>query len=211
MDKIIFDLPAIEEDTYDIFMGTRGYLKHVLRSIVASKELGIYTEIHFVPTKLNVSQIDKVLAFADATGLDMVSFLGLVPHGRAKGLETRLYLNKADNEILKQKLHKLRFSKVRVGIPLQVSHKEYKCYAGKQKLCIRYDGGVFGCEAFKYMELKDKDGRVIKPDSIYDKDKEDIYYHSEYLKREREFAALQLKTPGCSENCPVQQALRKAV
>ncbi len=211
VDKIIFDLPAIEEEVYDRFMGTRGYLKYALKSIKASKKLGIYTEIHFVPTKLNVSQIDKVIAYAESLGLDMVSFLGLVPHGRAKGQEARLYLDKADNDKLKQKLNKIRFSKIRVGIPLQVNHKEYKCYAGRQKLCIRYDGGVFGCEAFKYMELMDENGRVIKPDSIYDKDIEDIFYHSEYLKKEREFVAWQLKMQGCSENCPVQRALREAV
>ena len=75
LDKIIFDLPAIEEDIYDNFMGTKGYLKYALQSIETSKRLGIFTEIHFVPTKINVNQIDKVVSYANSVKIDMISFL----------------------------------------------------------------------------------------------------------------------------------------
>ena len=182
-----------------------------IQSIETSKRLGIFTEIHFVPTKINVNQIDKVVSYANSVKIDMISFLGLVPHGRAKGKEMQLYLDKDENEKLKQKLDKMQSNNIRIGIPLQVQKSEYICYAGKEKLCIRYDGEVFGCEAFKYIELKNGCGKIIKPDSIYERGIEEIYYTSEYLKKEREFIMHQLKEQGGCEKCPVQHSLRKKV
>lgn len=209
LDKIIFDLPAVEEDIYDDFMGTKGYLKYALKSIDNSKKLGIFTEIHFVPTKINVNQIDKIVSYANSVGIDMISFLGLVPHGRAKGKDEQLYLDKDENEKIKRKLDNMQSDSIRIGIPLQVQKTEYICYAGREKLCVRYDGEVFGCEAFKYIELNDESGKTIKPDSIYDKGIEEIYHTSKYLKKEREFIINQLKEQGDCEKCPVQHSLRK--
>ncbi len=41
VDKLIFDLPAIDEVIYNEFMGTEGYQKFVLESISKSKKVGI--------------------------------------------------------------------------------------------------------------------------------------------------------------------------
>lgn len=100
---------------------------------------------------------------------------------------------------------------VRVGIPLQNIESEYKCYAGRSKLCIRYDGKVFGCEAFKYVQLFDDNGDIIYSDSIYEKNLVDIYYNSVYLKRERNFIEEQMCDGNCQEKCPVQRMMRKSV
>lgn len=192
VDKVIFDLPAIDEQVYDEFMGTNGYQGFALESIRLCKSLNIFTEIHFVPTKINVNQIDALLAFSKKENVDVVSFLGLIPHGRAKNYIDRLYLDVQENEQLKCKLHMLESSGVRVGIPLQHVDSEYKCYAGRTKLCIRYDGKVFGCEAFKYVQLFDEKRNVICPDSIYEKDLVDIYHNSVYLKRERDLSLIHI-------------------
>lgn len=211
VDKIIFDLPAIDEQIYDEFMGTKGYQHYALESIRLCKNLGVFTEIHFVPTKINVGQIDDILDFAERENIDVVSFLGLIPHGRASEYRKRLYLDIFENTQLKYKLHKLKSASVRVGIPLQYEDNEYRCYAGRTKLCIRYDGKVFGCEAFKYVQLYDDDGDVICPDSIYERDLVDIYYNSVYLKRERIYVEEQMCDGNCQEKCPVQRMMRKVV
>lgn len=109
------------------------------------------------------------MAFAKNEKIDVVNFLGLIPHGRARKFADRLYLNIQDNIKLKNKLHMLEGENVRVGIPLQNIESEYKCYAGRSKLCIRYDGKVFGCEAFKYVQLFDDNGDIIYSDSIWSK------------------------------------------
>lgn len=207
VDKLIFDLPAIDEEMYDTMMGTKGYQKFVLESIKKSKQTGIFTEIHFVPTKVNVSDIDHILTFAKDTGIDRVSFIRLVMHGRAIKNKDMLLLSDEDEKRLKVKLNDLLHdSRVRVGIPLQLDGEEH-CYAGRGKLCIRYDGRVFGCETFKYIDLIDDEGKIVIPDSIYERRLDEIYSNSRYLKYEMDFVKRQMDKCGCNEKCPVQRML----
>ena len=99
------------------------------------------------------------------------------------------------------KLETIKNNKIRIGIPLQREDSDYCCY----------DGKVFGCETFKYIQLSDENNRIVKPDSIYNKSLEDIYYHSEYLKHERKFVEHQMALSGCGEKCPVQRKMRRVV
>lgn len=200
VDKIIFDLPAINEAIYNKFMGTSGYQKFVFESINKAQNIGICTEIHFVPTKINLDEIDNIVKFAERAGVNKVSFLGLVPHGRAANNTEELVLDANENEKLKLKLEAINNNKIRIGIPLQREGSDCCCCAGKNKLCIRYDGKVFGCETFKYIQLADENNRIVKPDSIYNKSLEDIYHHSEYLKYEKKFVEHQMTLSGCGEN-----------
>ena len=209
VDKIIFDLPAIDEKIYDSFMGTNGYQQFAFQSIADTKKAGIYTEIHFVPTKINLNQIDKILDYVEKNNINEISFLGLIPHGRALKNKQKLYLDEADNSRLKSRLKQIKQGNVRIGIPLQDLESEYCCYAGINKLCIRYDGKVFGCEAFKYIDLVNDEGENVMPDTIYDFKLEDIYRNSEYLKAERKFINKQMKDCVCQEKCPVQRMIRK--
>lgn len=209
VDKIIFDLPAIDEEIYNKFMGTSGYQKFVFESIRKVQSEGIFSEIHFVPTKLNVEEIPKVMEFAEKEDIDMVSFLGLVPHGRAEENIAQLVLDSEENARIKKLLKEISGKRMRVGIPLQLDECQAHCYAGRNKLCVRYDGKVFGCEAFKYVELIDGEGNSVKPDSIYQKSLEDIYYHSEYLKLEQKFVVDQMMNCKYTEKCPVQRMMRK--
>lgn len=213
VDKLIFDLPAIDETIYDTMMGTKGYQPLVLESIKNSVQVGIFTELHFVPTKINISEIDSVIKFAKEQKVDRVSFIRLILHGRAIKNADRLQLSKAEEENLKIKLRSImNDSIVRVGIPLQIEGKEH-CYAGKGKLCVRYDGRVFGCESFKYKKFTDSEGVQIEPDSVYEKKLEEIYAGSEYLDCEMKFINSRAKGCGYHEKCPIQDyyAKRKEV
>ena len=207
--KIIFDLPAIDETIYNQFMGTSGYQKFVFESIRKVQSEGIFSEIHFVPTKLNVEEIPRVMEFAEQEGIDRVSFLGLVPHGRATQNIKQLVLSNEENIRVKKLLKEISSEKMRVGIPLQLDECKAHCYAGRNKLCVRYDGKVFGCEAFKYIQLVDSEGNIVEPDSIYQKSLEDIYYRSKYLKLEQKFVADQMMNCKYTEKCPVQRMIRK--
>lgn len=209
VDKIIFDLPAIDETIYNQFMGTSGYQKFVFESIRKVQSEGIFSEIHFVPTKLNVEEIPRVMEFAEQEGIDRVSFLGLVPHGRATQNIKQLVLSNEENIRVKKLLKEISSEKMRVGIPLQLDECKAHCYAGRNKLCVRYDGKVFGCEAFKYIQLVDSEGNIVEPDSIYQKSLEDIYYRSKYLKLEQKFVADQMMNCKYTEKCPVQRMIRK--
>lgn len=207
VDRLVFDLPAVDEEVYDRFMGTENRLKMAKQSILNAVSFNVFTDIHFVPTTINVSQVDAVLEFAKQNHVNQVSFLGLVEHGRAKS-HPELKLNAYELELLKRKLYGLQDDIVRIGMPLQLNINGLGCCnAGLDKLCVKYDGTVYGCEAFKYIELKDERGNVIQPDSIYCRRLADIYRNSEYLNAEARFVRQQLCKNGCSSKCPVQRSM----
>ena len=208
INKLIFNMQSLKDDIYDEFMQTNGNLPLLIESIRRSKEKKIFTEIHFVPTKININEIDNMINFVNEFDIDKISFLGLIPHGRAKENKEKLYLDKITSDTLKQKLNELTNKKTRIGIPLQTNDSEYSCYAGKEKLYIKFDGTVYGCEAFKYIKLYDEGNNVISPDSIHDRRIEDIFMDSRYLKAESKFIEEQQKNSCISEKCPIQRILR---
>lgn len=206
LDKIIFDLPAVTESVYDELMGTKGCQKYVLESIRLSKLLGLCTELHFVPNKLNIGEIDYILSYAEAVKIDRVSFLRLICHGRASENQKRLSLSDREITDLKLKLAGYDSKMVRVGIPLSLRDDQY-CDAISNKLCVKYDGQVVGCESFKYLKLFD--GRQeVEPDSVYLKSLIDIYKHSDYLRISRELLK-GCRNNDCEEACPIQGMLRR--
>ena len=209
LDKLIFNLQSLSEEVYNKIMGTEGNLKLLKHSIAISKKYGIYTELHFVPMKLNYKEIQAVVDYVENQGLDRVSFLGLIPHGRAKMNRQELYLENNMNQGVKKLLNKLECEKVRVGIPLKLESTSCLCNAGKEKMYIKFDGSVYGCEAFKYITLRNEEGNEIKPDSIYTYDIEYIYRNSDYLKKAKAEVDSILVNKSLHENCPIQEKLRE--
>ena len=207
VDKLIFNLQSLKPDVYDNIMGTSGNLSLLKESIKLSKKYSIYTELHFVPMKLNYKEIESIIKFIEEEGLDRVSFLGLIPHGRAKVNKHKLYLDKDINFEVKKTLANYEGEKVRVGIPLQIKKQTCICNAVSDKLYIKFDGTVYGCEAFKYYPLYDEENNIIKPDNIKDKDIQWIYNNSKYLKasiKEKEI----IFNSDVQENCPIQEEYR---
>lgn len=205
-DRIIFNLPSVS-DNYDVLTGTTGHLPIVKQSIASAAESGIQTEIHFVPSRLNAGEIKQILAFAEQAGVSRVNFLGLVPHGRAEENKNRLCFTQKEKEEIKQMLSLLPKETARTGIPLQKDTYRAECSCGTRKLLVKFDGSVYGCEAFKYWKLYDKNGAEMLPDSIYEHSLAWIYGCSPYLKACRDFAESYAHTS--DEPCPVQAALWK--
>lgn len=204
VDKLIFDVPAVDETIYDTFMGVSGHFKYAVDSIRKSVNAGIKTELHFVPTRLNIGQIDDVMQFAVDNNIRCVSFLRLVCHGRAQYNIENLILTNNDIAQLKKKLVQVKHTYgdlVRIGTPLQQDPGKCVCNAGIDKLVVRCDGRVFGCEAFKYITLY-KDNSSIIPDSIYKNTLTWIYHNSEYLQTERNITTVK---PVFIEVCPAQK------
>ncbi|HHZ00379.1 MAG TPA: radical SAM protein [Tissierellia bacterium] len=96
VDKLIFNMQAAEEGLYDRIMGNKGCFKIMKESIMSASSLGIFTEIHFVPMKININQIDKVIDLASSLGVKKISFLRLVIQGRA--LKNRSIVELSDEE-----------------------------------------------------------------------------------------------------------------
>lgn len=132
VDKLIFNVQSLNEDVYNEIMGTKGNLPLLMSSILNTKKNGIYTELHFVPMKLNYKEIKNIIEFVNDNNLDRVSFLGLIPHGRAKENMSKLYLNRRDNQSVKELLAQEECEKVRVGIPLKLENTS--CYCNAEKI-----------------------------------------------------------------------------
>lgn len=210
VDKLIFNLQALEEEKYNQIMGTKDNLQNVIKSIKKSKEHGIYTEIHFVPMKINIDQIDQIVKFKQEYDVDKISFLALIPHGRAALNREKIYLSTNEVKRLKRKLASYYNDEgVRVGIPLQLIESCYECHAGIEKMYIKFDGCVYGCEAFKYIDIKNEKGNVVTPDSILHKDFLNIVQASEHLKLEKEFIQQEQINNKSDEKCPIQRKLRE--
>jgi len=201
LNRIMFNLQAFDEAKYNLITATKGNQPYLFTSIRNTVESGVDTEIHFVPMTHNADQIDKILAFADNQNVKQVSFLKLVNHGRAEDNKLELSIQK-ENEV-RIKLAKLAESnpKIRIGIPLTSGNVCCECHAINEKIYIKYDGSVYGCEAFKCIDL---DG--VKAPNVYNDSIRSIISDSEYFNKSRQLLC-QYKSK--ENKCPVQNYMRE--
>ena len=207
LDKIIFNIQAITEDLYNTIMNTNGCLNLLKESIKLCTSLGIYTEIHFVPMKINIEDIENIIHFCKEYKVNKISFLRLVLQGRAKDNAKEIDLTQDDIIKFKQKV--LNISEyinnevdIRLGIPLTEKIDTNICKAGREKIVLKYDGSILPCEVFKDIIYVLKDGKKIYPDNINLSTLIESYNTSKYLNKIRDDIDLILETKQCS-NCPI--------
>lgn len=77
--------------------------------------------------------------------------------GRVLKNKELVQLSDAELEELTGSLNALKSNerelKIRIGVPLSGKQEQVKCNAGSGKLIIRYDGAVYPCEAYKYIDF----------------------------------------------------------
>lgn len=211
LSKIMFNLQSYDSSRYDEIMGTTCRFDIVKASIKNAIEAGIYTEIHFVPMKINVDDIDGIVELARKMNVNKVSFLKLVPHGRADKNKQLIQLSEEETIKLRNKLSGIKSEAIRIGIPLSLDFDSDFCHAASSKLYIKFDGTVYGCEAFKYIQQLDGESNVIQPNNIFESSLLDIYNNSKYLKATQEFVKKYSCFNSKCESCPVQKYLEAKV
>lgn len=208
--SIIFNMPSASGNTYNLITQTTGHFDLLIESITNTVAANVFAEIHFVPMSLNYKDASSVVSFAEQLGVHQLNFLKLVPHGRAKENFVDLSinesaLNKLQNDLL---VLKRNGKAIRIGLPLSISGTTPPCHAVSEKLYIKFDGSVFGCEAFKYIVFISDNGDMIKPNNIHNESIVDIYNQSSYLAESRKLVKQYSScTVGC-ENCPVQKYIK---
>lgn len=209
--KLIFNVEAATEHTYDKIMGTHGCFDIMGQSIRNTVSLGICAEAHLVPMALNIQEIPDVVALCSRMGVSKISFLRLVLHGRAAQNKEELALSKTKLKKLKERLIELQAAdniNIRIGVPLSLETDCHRCEAAMGKINIRYDGQVFPCEVFKNDCMKPKMAGLL-PESIYEKPLYDIYKHSAYLQYVRQLAEAFVNEKTC-ETCLGQYLINLA-
>lgn len=181
LDALIFNYESIQPELYSAIMGNKpSDIKLLDETITSAIGLNIPVEVHLVPMRCNFKQIPEVLDKVYAMGVKKVSFLRLVPQGRALSNHEMVLLGKEEQEELKQILKNCQATykdKIRIGLPFAASRSD--CGTGTNKLTIRYDGYVFPCEAFKEGLMEINEG--ITPDNVKAKSLRQIYEESPYL------------------------------
>lgn len=94
LDKIVFDFQAYEHDTDSLIMGRDRY-KHscLLDSLINASSVGIETDVHFIPMKLNYREIGDILELLEIAGINNISILNFVPQGRGVINKEKLMLS----------------------------------------------------------------------------------------------------------------------
>lgn len=206
--KIIINVEASEENTYNKIMGSVGCFQLMKKTIELAVSLGIVVEGHFVPMKYNMDQIESTLRMCSDLGVSKVSFLRLVVHGRALYHKESIVLNDEEYtkiENLLKNIYETNKYPIRIGVPLKGESSDIHCEAANGKINIRYDGKVFPCEVFKNNCVGILSS--IEPDSIYRSDFASIYRDSIYLKHVRKMVS-DFSCRDCCENCVGQYYMK---
>ena len=211
LNRIMFNVQAADSVVYDAIMNTKGKYDLLIRSMTNAKECQIDTEIHFVPMKQNYNQIANVVKLAEQLNVCCVSFLRLVPHGRAEDNKEKIMLSDDELRSIQKELYSIKETgkKVRIGLPLSHADVETKCHAVREKLYIKFDGSVYGCEAFKYIKFFTEDMKEVIPDNVLHNRIREIYNNSLFLNKSVELVDRYSEDYIGCENCPVQKLLRE--
>lgn len=184
--KMIVNIEAADEDTYNVIMGTDfGGFSLMQTTLRNARALGISVEAHMVPMKANYQQVPAVVNLCASLGISQISFLRLVNQGRALENCQKVLLDAEEFETVKRLMKEAvehSIINIRLGVPFRDGAKRINCLTGICKLDVRYDGNVYPCEAFKNDNLKLV---AAKAESIKEKSLKDIYHSSEYLKQVR--------------------------
>lgn len=209
--RIMFNLQSLHESVYDQIVNAKHRFPLVIKSIDQAIAVGLQTEIHFVPMKLNFQEIPDMVQFAANKGIDCVSFLKLVPHGRAITNAHEIDLTQAETIWVQNTLAELqtKFSCIRVGIPLSpIEHPVAHCHAISNKLYIKYDGRIFGCEAFKYINFVE-DEKPVLPDSIFECNIDELYQTSDFFRLSKQLIQKYDQCSNGCDTCPVQKYIKE--
>jgi radical SAM protein with 4Fe4S-binding SPASM domain len=164
--SLIFSIHGDTAETHETVTTRKGSFDNLIQSIKHSIKTGLFTELHFVPTKLNYKTLPDVMELSDKLKVNRISILRFVPQGR--GLINKNLLEIKFDEIteLKNILQKIRekypVSKFRTGAPFncfQLSNQTF-CNAGIDKATIKPNGFVVPCVSMKDFITENEDNNI---------------------------------------------------
>lgn len=213
---IVMSLESAEQDIHEKITQKENSYQNTLQTIRNCIDLGLSVELHFVPTKINYRELPNVIELALSLGVKKVSVLRFVPQGRGKENREKLELNENELEELKsifQELEKYG-DYVRIGSPFNpfLLSKQYVCTAGTNRLSISYDGYVFSCEAYKFLDRNNENNlknnslrKIFNMSQLFEETR--IYQHkliSDVCKNCSFFIL-------CRGGCPAQKILYRSI
>jgi radical SAM protein with 4Fe4S-binding SPASM domain len=173
LDRAIFSLFGASCDIHESVTTVSGSFELTLSAIRRALDVGLMTELHFVPMQLNYRQLPALVGFVADLGITQVSVLRLVPQGRGQ-LIFGQQLTPAQNRHLRRMIIDLRDAgfNVRTGSPYNflMVNAEPGCFSGIDRLIIAPDGRIYPCDAFKQIRAEEIAGTdaysVVGPNDL---------------------------------------------
>jgi radical SAM protein with 4Fe4S-binding SPASM domain len=200
--RLILSLEGATAETHNKMFGHGNAFKILTEMIIPTAvNLGLLVELHFTPTAINIHEVTTFLDLAEELEVEKVSFLRLVPQGRAEINRDQLMLTPEQFLELQITLHDYK-GKVpfRIGCPLNFGHllgyidERPKCHAGQDLLLVRPDGEAHCCAGWKNC-------KSLSLGNIKDMSLRDIWQNSVVLQEIRDFNETKAVGGFCSD-CP---------
>lgn len=213
--RLIFSLYSHRAEVHNSV--TRyGSFNSTVRALQNGLSSGIPVEIHFVAMQRNFRYLPGLVAFAAQHGVQRLSVLRFVPHGRGIGIASREDLSPDDMRELRQMILAARAEypevNVRAGSPMNILGIGHTpCDAAQDVLVINHRGEIFPCDAFKNVSFQDP-----QFGSVFKQPLKDVWEQSAFLNRVRtELSAGPQPTcgsceefSGCRSGCLAQKVIR---
>lgn len=207
-----FNFQTNNRRIYELLTQNNFALDNLISSIKCANENHINTEVHIIPTNLNIDQLDDTIDFLlNKLKITRIKILRLIFHGKAEENvdylifdEKKLYQN-----ILRLK-QKYNDSEVEIGTAFSIlSNSCVECQAAISKFMITTDLKVFPCTAFKnktkcYIKISKKNSfkKIISAKLINRK----LQHFNENLE-----CSYCLNRNECIEICPIQREICKKI
>jgi|LSQX01.1.fsa_nt_gb radical SAM protein with 4Fe4S-binding SPASM domain len=185
--KTVVSIFGATASSHEFITRTSGSFSGTIRAIDAMVSKNIDVDIHFVAMSPNWKQLSNVISLAESLGVNKVSVLRFVPHGRGSMVKDLFNLNKTELVNLRQEIincrSKYKTISIRLGSPFNILliNEDVDCLAAINRLIIGPDGKIFPCDAFKNVDYDEG-----KFSSLNDGSLTEIWDNSDYLKRIRE-------------------------
>lgn len=155
INKIVFSIHGDSAKIHESITLQKESYNNLIKSIKSSKNQGIFTELHFVPNKINYMSLPNVIELFESLHVDKISILRFVSQGRGKKNRNQLEMNQREmiefRKILLTIRKKYLENKLRIGTPFNCLHVDPRkqCTAGLNKATIKSDGFMVPCVSMK--------------------------------------------------------------
>lgn len=170
--KAIFSLYSPFKAEHEYITRNSGSYEKTTSVMKGLKNIQIEKELHFVPLTSNYKNLPKLIELAKEYGISKISILRFVPQGRGAILKSTEMLTPNETVELRDLILKCINDyniNIRLGSPynILILNKDIECIAARKTLCIRPDGNIYPCDAFKNIEpneigLKDEYNNILE-------------------------------------------------